>query len=96
MESQGESRAYAGADRQAAPERSTCPGCGAVSRLEPIGRAVTAGRGPGATSWEMWLRGRGAEIIAKVRIGARVTERSGIGDVDVAAMLADAWRAADA
>ncbi|MEO3814463.1 hypothetical protein ABGB17_36160 [Sphaerisporangium sp. B11E5] len=92
MESQGESRAHARVDRQTAPERYTCPGCGAVARLEPIGRAL--GRAPGAASWEMWLRARGDEITAKVRIGARVTERTGVGDVDVTAMLADAWRAA--
>ncbi|GAA1274976.1 hypothetical protein GCM10009677_30460 [Sphaerisporangium rubeum] len=75
------------------PEGYTCPGCGAVARLDTVGRAI--GRGPrGAPSWEMWLRARGDEFTAKVRVGPRVTERSGTGDVDIAAMLSDAWRAA--
>ncbi|MFC4587150.1 hypothetical protein [Sphaerisporangium corydalis] len=80
-------------DRPLAPGSFACPGCGAVSRLAPMGRAL-AGTGPGAASWEMWLRGRGEEVTAMVRVGKRVTERNGTGDVDVAAMLTDAWRAA--
>ncbi|MDH2430672.1 hypothetical protein [Sphaerisporangium sp. TRM90804] len=79
---------------EASPAGFTCPGCGAESRLEPIGNALTAGRGAGAASWEMWLRGRGDEVTMMVRVGRRVTERDGTGNVDVLAMLTDAWRAA--
>ncbi|MCW2876070.1 MAG: hypothetical protein JWQ95_170 [Sphaerisporangium sp.] len=94
MKSQGEARAGARVDRPASPGQFACPGCGAVSRLEPIGRTLAGGTGTGSASWEMWLRGRGEEVTAMVRVGRRVTERNGTGEVDVVAMLADAWHAA--
>ncbi|MEV7967648.1 hypothetical protein AB0O34_16915 [Sphaerisporangium sp. NPDC088356] len=92
MDVQAETRPYTRVDRPAASGEFACPGCGAVSRLGPMGRGRAGGTG--AASWEMWLRGRGDEVTAMVRIGGRVTERNGTGDVDVVAMLADAWRAA--
>ncbi|WP_424531875.1 hypothetical protein ACOZ38_17590 [Sphaerisporangium viridialbum] len=98
MDVQAETRPYPrvesvdSVDGQVAPGEFACPGCGAVSRLGPVGRAP--GGRAGTRSWEMWLRGRGDEVTAMVRIGGRVTERNGTGEVDVVAMLADAWRAA--
>jgi hypothetical protein len=94
MEVQGEARLSAHMEGPVSPGEFACPGCGAVSRIEPIGRALAGGTGTGAASWEMWLRGRGDEVTAMVRIGRRITERNGTGEVDVGSMLADAWRAA--
>ncbi|MFC6083811.1 hypothetical protein [Sphaerisporangium aureirubrum] len=90
METQGDSGAYAHMERQRAQERFTCPGCGAVSRLEPIARTLTTA----APSWEMWLRARGDEVTAKIRVGTQITERTGKGNVDMTAMLTEAWHAA--
>ncbi|MEU8271999.1 hypothetical protein AB0B89_33200 [Sphaerisporangium sp. NPDC049002] len=94
MDAQAETRPYTRVDRLVTPGEFACPGCGAVSRPGPMGRALSGGAGTGAASWEMWLRGRGDEVTAMVRVGGRVTERNGTGEVDVVAMLADAWRAA--
>jgi hypothetical protein len=94
MKSQGEARGHARADRLVSSGEFACPGCGTVSRPAPIARVPAGGTGSGMASWEMWLRARGDEVTAMVRIGRRISERNGTGDVDVAAMVADAWRAA--
>ncbi|MCG5214918.1 hypothetical protein [Streptosporangium sp. KLBMP 9127] len=40
-------------------------------------------------SWEVWMRGRGAEVIVMMRIGHQVSELSLTGDRDVLAALGE-------
>ncbi|RJL34323.1 effector-associated constant component EACC1 [Bailinhaonella thermotolerans] len=47
-----------------------------------------------ARSLEIWLRQRGPDVKIMVRVGDRVAEIAGHGDVDVAALLREALRAA--
>ncbi|MGI8335911.1 effector-associated constant component EACC1 [Actinomadura scrupuli] len=60
--------------------------------------ALDEGLGPGvlADSLEIWLRRRGPEVKIMVRVGDQVTEVSALGDLNVAALLREALRAAGA
>jgi hypothetical protein len=54
-----------------------------VMRVEPCD-AVAA-----PPSWELWVRGRGAEVVVMMRIGRQVSELSLSGDRDVLSMLGE-------